>query len=65
MDNSLTAIGTLPSVGHAYQPFLVDLSPPDVFILKVPSIDASPACTISGGNISALDHELINDPMKR
>lgn len=64
-DEKLTAIGAFPSVGHAYQSFLVNLSPSDVFIFKIPSIDACPACTISSGNISALDHELVNDPMKR
>ena len=65
IDNSLTAIGAFPSVGHTHQPFLVDLSPSYILVLKVPSVDACPTSTISSGDVPALDHELVNDPMKR
>lgn len=61
----LTAIGIFATIGHAQQSLGIDFPPPDILIFKVPTINARSARPITSGDISALDHEPINDPMKR
>lgn len=63
--DSLTAVCAFPSVRHAYQPFLVNLPPSDILVLKLPTVDTGPTSTISSRDVSALNHELVNDPMEK
>ena len=64
MNDVLAAVCIFASIGHAQQPSRVDFSPPDILIGKVPTIDARTTRAITGGDISALNHKLIDDPME-
>ena len=65
MGDSLTAVCAFPSIRHAYQPFLINLPPSDILVLKFPTVDAGPTCAISSRDVSALNHEFVNDSMER
>lgn len=60
----LTIVGVLSSICHAYQSFSVDLSPADVLICELFTIDRLPTSAISFGNITTLDHELVDDSVE-
>ena len=62
--HSLTTVGAFPSVRHAHEPFLVDLSPPDILIFEIAAVDAYAACAVSRCDVPTLDHEFIDDAVE-
>lgn len=62
--HSLAAIRILAAIGRTYQTRRIHVSPFQVFVLKLAIVDARRACAVSFGNVAALDHELVNDPVK-
>lgn len=63
-DEELTAVGCLSAVGHAYQTCSVHVAPAQILIFKVTAVDAVAASTVAAGDVSALDHEVVDDTVE-
>ncbi len=62
--NSLTTVRGLSPIRHAHQPFLINLPPPNIFIVKFAPVDACTSCSITTTNVPALDHKFIDDTVE-
>lgn len=62
--DSLTTIRALSPIRHAHQPFLINLPPSNILIFKLAPVDACTACSISSGDVPALNHEFIDDTVE-
>ena len=60
----LTAVRISPSIRRTHQTRCVHLSPAHILIFKVIAVDARGTRAIALGDITSLNHELVDDSME-
>jgi hypothetical protein len=60
----LAVVRILSPIRHTHQPRGINFSPANVLIFKLSSVNRYPACSVAFDDVTALDHELIDNTMK-
>jgi hypothetical protein len=60
----LTTVCILATVGSAYKPWCINISPAQIFVFELFPIDAHNSCSVAILDVTSLDHELVNDTVE-